>query len=148
MCKTYKNATRQWFDFWRLCCYSRWNVLKKRVQYHSGYYVGADAERNLYKVVVVFLIVSLKNSVPCVVKALPETSISGYWLSEEIDKCITNLKEIGLQVRAVVSDDHASNVSAFSILLNKDRGDNELFIYHPAYGDQLKTFIFWYSPFN
>ena len=54
----------------------------------------------------------MKNSVPCVVRALPETSISQYWLSEEIDKCITNLKEIGLQVRAVVLDGHASNVSA------------------------------------
>ena len=73
---------------------------------------------------------------------MPEISIRGYGLKEEIDKCITNLKKIGLQVRAVVSDDHASNVSAFSMSLNKDRGDNELFIYHPAYGDQLKTFIF------
>ena len=102
--------------------------LQKSVQYHSGDYVGADAEGNLYKGVVVFLIVSLKNSVPCVVKALPETSISGYWLSEETDKCITYLKEIGLQVRAVVSDDHATNVSVFSILLNKYSGDHELLI--------------------
>ena len=89
------------------------------------------------------MLVSLKNSIPCVVRALSETSISRYWLSEEIDKCITNLKEIGLQVRAVVSDDHASNVSAFSILLNNYRGGHELFIYHPAYGDQLKTYLFF-----
>ena len=40
------------------------------------------------------------------VKTLPETSISGYWPSEEIDKSITNLREIGLQVRAIVWDDH------------------------------------------
>ena len=116
--------------------------LQKSTQYHSGDYVGANAEGNLYKGVVVFLIVSFKNYVPCFVKALPETSMTGYWLSEEIDKSITNLKEIGLQVRAVVLDDHASDVSAFSILLKKYRGDHELFIYHPAYGDQLKIFIF------
>ena len=66
--------------------------LQKSVQYHRGYYVEAEAEGNLYKGVVVFLVVSLKNSVPCIVKALSETSISGYWLSEEIDRSITNLK--------------------------------------------------------
>ena len=107
--------------------------LQKRVQYHNGDYVGADAEGNLYNGVVAFLIVSLKTSVPCVVKALPEASISGFWLGEEIGKSITSLKEIGLQVRAVASDDHASNVCAFSILMNKYRGGHKLFIYHPAY---------------
>ena len=85
----------------------------------------------------------MENSVPCVVKALPETSISEYWLSEEINKSTTNLMEIGLPVRAVVSDGHASNNSAFSTSLNKNGGDHKLFIYHPAYDGQLKTYLFF-----
>ena len=55
--------------------------------------MSADAEENLYKGVVVFLIVSLKNSITCVVKALSETWKRGYWQSEEIEKFITNLKD-------------------------------------------------------
>ena len=106
--------------------------LQNRVQHRSGDYVGTGAEENLHKRVVVSLIVSLKNFVPCVVKTLPETARSRYWLTEEIDKFITNLKEIDLQVRAVVSDDHASNVNAFSILLNKYRGVNTQIIYLPS----------------
>ena len=55
--------------------------------------MSADAEENLYKGVVVFLIVSLKNSITCVVKARSETWKRGYWPSEEIEKSITNLKD-------------------------------------------------------
>ena len=40
-------------------------------------------------------------------KDLPEPSINEYCLSKETDKSVANLKEIGLQVRAVVLDDHA-----------------------------------------
>lgn len=115
--------------------------LQKSVQYHSGYYVGEDPEGSLYKGVVVYLIVSLINYVPCAIKALLRTSRSGYWLSDEIDKSIINLEKISLQVRAGALDDLASNVNVFSILLNKCGGDHNLFIYHPAYGDQLKTYL-------
>ena len=91
--------------------------LKKSVNHHREY-VGADAEGNLYQGVIEFLMVSWKNSAPCVVKALLE---GGCWLSEESDKSIIILKETGLQVSAVVSDDHASNFSTILILLKKHR---------------------------
>ena len=92
--------------------------LQKSVNHHSGEHVGADAEGNLYQGVVKFLMVSWKNSAPCVVKAQLE---SGCWLSEESDKSFIILKEAGLQVSAVISDDHASNFSTFLILLKKHR---------------------------
>ena len=79
------------------------------------------------------MIVSLKKSIPYVVKCCPEVTINGSWFSGEIDKCIFPLKEAGFNVRAVITDNHSSNVSAFKFLLNKYEGDNELFIYHPAY---------------
>jgi len=89
------------------------------VQFHSGDVVGIDEDGNLYKGIVVFMIVSLKQSIPYVIKSIPETTISGEWLCKEIDSCIYDLKDIGYNVRAVITDNHASNVSAFSFLKKK-----------------------------
>ena len=43
--------------------------LEKATQYHSGEYVGADDEGNLYKGIVAFMIVGLKESIPSIVQA-------------------------------------------------------------------------------
>ena len=51
--------------------------LQKCVQYSGGDYVGVDADENLYKGIVVFMIQGLKHTVPLVVKASPEVSVSG-----------------------------------------------------------------------
>ena len=51
--------------------------LQKLSLYHSGEYVGADADGNLYKGILVIMIVGLKKSIPGVVNAFPETSITG-----------------------------------------------------------------------
>ena len=44
--------------------------LQKATQYHSGEYVGADEDGNLYKESVAFMIVGLKESIPYVVQAI------------------------------------------------------------------------------
>ena len=36
----------------------------------------------------VFIVIGLKNTVPLVIKACPEVTVNGEWLSEEILKCI------------------------------------------------------------
>ena len=90
--------------------------VQKGTQFASGEYVGADEEGNLYKGVVVFMIVGMKESIPYVVKELPETTISGAWLSDQIDECIDILADCGFNVRAVVTDNHSANVNAFSNL--------------------------------
>ena len=51
--------------------------LQKGTQFHSGQYVGANNEGEMYTGIVVFMIVGLKKSVPIVVRALPETSVTG-----------------------------------------------------------------------
>ena len=55
--------------------------LEKATQYHSGEYVGADDEGNLYKGIVAFMIVGLKESIPYIVQAIPEVKFSGKWLA-------------------------------------------------------------------
>ena len=41
--------------------------LEKTTQYYGGEYVGADHERKLYKPIVAFMIVGLKESIPYIV---------------------------------------------------------------------------------
>ena len=72
-----------------------------------------------------------------VVKSRLETKISGEWLGNEIDEYMFHLQNAGFNVRAIVADDHASNVSAFSLLHKSYDGDGKLFIYNPPYGKPI-----------
>ena len=54
-----------------------------------------------------------------------------------------NLKEVGFNVRAIITDNHACNVSAFRMLLKKYEGDNKLSVYHSAYDGLMKTYLFY-----
>ena len=51
--------------------------LQKENQYHGGRYVGADENGEFYSGILVMMAVGLKQSVPVVVRALPETGIRG-----------------------------------------------------------------------
>ena len=55
--------------------------LQKATQYQGGEYVGVDKEGNLFKGIVVFMIVGLKESISYVIQALPEITFNGKWLS-------------------------------------------------------------------
>ena len=118
-------------------------ILQKASQYHSGNMIGADADGNLYKGIVNFMIVGLQKSIPYVVKSSPEITITWEWLWKEVDKCITTLAEAGFNVRAVIADDHSSNVAAYKKLHEVYHGDSETYIFHPAYGGIQKTYLFF-----
>ena len=76
--------------------------LQKGSQYHGGEYVGADEEGNLFKVSVAFMIVGLKKSIPYIIKASPEVTINGSWLSTEICSCISSLSKAGFNVLIII----------------------------------------------
>ena len=90
--------------------------LQKATQYQGGEYVGVDKEGNLFKGIVVFMIVGLKESISYVIQALPEITFNGKWLSEKMSKSIDLLGEAGFNVRGIVTDNHAANVNAFNCL--------------------------------
>ena len=69
--------------------------LQKGTQFHSGEYIGVNEDNELYKGIMVFMIASLKNTVPLVIKACPEV---------------------------IVADNHPANMNAFNILLVKFEG--------------------------
>ena len=72
--------------------------LQKDAQYQGGKLVGVDSEGNLFKGVMTFIMSSLKQSIPFVIKAIPEMKIEGLWLSEQIDECIHTLYKTGFNI--------------------------------------------------
>ena len=108
--------------------------LQKDSQYQDGKLVGADNEGNLYEGVMIFMINSLKKSIPFVIKAIPEIKIEGKWLSEHIDNCITSLNSAGFNVCAIILDNHSINVLAFKYLSNMygNEQKSENIINHPS----------------
>ena len=98
--------------------------LQKEASYQSGDYVGEDEEGELYKGIACFMIVGLKQSVPHVIQAIPEVTITGEWLAEKISASLHSLAQTGFTVRGIVTDNHNSNVNAFKSLKQKiGKGD-------------------------
>ena len=50
------------------------------------------------------------------IKSSPDITITGEWLKSKIDECVYHLQKAGFYVRAVIGDDHASNISAFNVI--------------------------------
>ena len=84
----------------------------QKAQYQNGKHLGEGSESNLYKGVVVFMILGLQKA-PYIVRSSPDVCITGSWLKKEIDECITSLHQSGFKVRAAVRNNHSTNVNAF-----------------------------------
>ena len=116
--------------------------LQKRAEYSGGEYIGADEDDELYKGVVAFMVVGMKESTPYVIKASPEVTIKGPWLSKQIDECITLLGDNGFTIRSVVTDNHSTNVNAFVELRKTYKSPSEYFFIHPK-NHGKKTYLFY-----
>ena len=114
--------------------------LQKASEWESGDYIGADEDGVLYKGIVTFMVVGVKTNTPYVIKASPEVSINGSWLANEIDGCISLLGESGFRVRAVVTDNHSSNVNAFKELKKKHNSSDGYSVKHPK-NHNTKTYL-------
>ena len=72
----------------------------------------------------------LLQRISYVIKSSPETKINADLLKEELIYCLEILCRPGFNVRAIVCDNHPSNVSSFKILLQHFNQDpDELFIW-------------------
>ena len=101
--------------------------LQKWEEYCGGEIIGANEYNGLYKVLLSFMIVGLKENVPYIIKSVPERNIDGKWIKEQILDSLKTLKNCGFRVRAIVS----AKVLAYKLLL-KESGhlDDHLFIQH------------------
>ena len=116
--------------------------LHKAAQYQAGEYIGADEEGNLYKGIVAFMVVGLKQSTPFVVQAIPEVTFNGQWLCDKIASNIENLGNAGFCVRGLVADNHSSNVNAFTSLKDLFHSESKLFFEHSA-NHGKRTYMFF-----
>lgn len=117
--------------------------LQKEVQYQEGKLFGIDESGTMVRGIMTFMIVGLRNNIPFVIKAIPESKIEGSWLAEHISDCIRSLHDAGLQVRAVISDNHTTNVAAFKELWKKyGKIEQENAIRHPT-NKELKIYLFY-----
>ena len=107
----------------------------------AGKQVGEDENGELYKGVIGFMMSGLKESIPYVVQAIPEVTFTGKWLCEKIAENIQTLIEAGFCVRAVVSDNHSTNVSAFSFLTKRYNSPSSMYFTHPS--NEVKTYLFF-----
>ena len=114
--------------------------LKKVTQYHSGEYGRADDERNLCKGIVAFIIVGLKESIPYIKQAVPEVKFSGELLADKMSNCVDDLTSAEFCVRGIATDNHTSNVHAFSSLDVIFNSDSHQYIKHPGNFDK-KTYL-------
>ena len=99
-----------------------------------GGIIGWDDEVELYKGIVCFMIVALKESIPYVIKSLPEINIDANWLKTEL----LGSSNCGFRVRAIAFDNHPSNVSSFKKMLEHfNQNLDELYMLH-KYATQVQ----------
>ena len=91
--------------------------------------MGCNSEGELYKGLVYFMIVDLKNYIPYVIKSFSENKINADWLTDELIDCLETLSHSGFNIRVIVCDNHPSNVSSFTNLLQHfDQDPDKLFM--------------------
>ena len=119
--------------------------LQKDAQYSGGRTIGADADGKMFKGVTAFMIDGLRDSIPFVVKAIPQLQLTGKWIAKQVEEVLESLHKCGFHVRAVICDNHSTNVSAFSLLLKKyGIKDSPDAIKHPSRKDG-KIYLFYDS---
>ena len=104
-------------SFSRYCILMIDEMYLQKSAHQSGDYVEVDKGGNLYKKIIAFMAVGLKQSIPFVVQAIQEVKFNGPWLAEKISDNIDKLIEIRLCVQGIVTDNHSANIKAFSALI-------------------------------
>ena len=90
--------------------------IQQEVQYDGRELIGCNSELQMYKSILCFMVVSLKKSIPYILKAIPLTRINHQIVQDGILSCISILNKGNFIIRAVVCDNHSTNVSAYKHL--------------------------------
>ena len=69
--------------------------LRKSPEFVGGTMVGYNKDGVLFKGILCFMMVGLRESVPFIIKAIPEVDIKGDWLAEEIKDTIRQIHAVG-----------------------------------------------------
>ena len=87
--------------------------LQKCSEYSGGKYLGLGEKCNFFKSILVFMIASLKKSIPYVIKFCPQTEINGDIVFLKVKESLSVLKSARFNIRSIVADNHSINVSGY-----------------------------------
>ena len=90
--------------------------IQQQVQYDGRDLTGCNSELQMYKSILCFMVVSLKQYTPYILKAIPLTKINHQIVQDGILSCVSILTKVNFTIRAVVCDNHSTNVSAYKHL--------------------------------
>ena len=80
--------------------------LQKCEEYTGVQLISATTNGELYKGIVSFMIIGIKQNTPYIEKFVPEIKIHADWLKNEIILCLKVLTDCGFKVRMIISDNH------------------------------------------
>ena len=93
--------------------------LQQQLQFDGQDIIGCNENLEMFKGILCFMVISLKKTVPNVIKAVPIVKLSSDIIFDWILNCLKVLNDANFQPRCVISDNHHSNISAFNKLTNK-----------------------------
>ena len=117
--------------------------VQKEVQYDGRDLTGCNSALEMYKSILCFMVVSLKKSTSYILKAVPLIKINHQIVQDGILSCISMLNKENFNIRAIVCDNHSTNVSTFKHLKERypcSKRDNA--ITNPFNPDQYTYLIF------
>ena len=88
--------------------------LQKCEEYTGGQLIGAATNFELYKGIVSFTIIGIKQNTPYIIKSVPEIKIHADWLKNQIIGCLKVLTDCGFKVRMIISDNHHVTLLPFT----------------------------------
>ena len=92
--------------------------LQAQVQFDGHTLIGCNADLEMNTSILCFMVVSLRKSLPFVISAVPLVKNSGDIVYDNLNTCLLFLTQSRFRVRAIISDNHTTNVKAYSLLLN------------------------------
>ena len=117
--------------------------LQSQVQFSGHTLVGCNPDLEMYTSILCFMVVSLKKSIPFVISAVPLVKNSGDIVYGNLDKCLLLLTQSRFRIRAIVSDNHSTNVNAYTrLLMNYKVQDKDYKIINPYLPDEYIYLLF------
>ena len=98
--------------------------LQTQVQFDGKNVIGCDSDLNMFKSILYFMVVSLKKTIPYVIKAIPTVILTFLDVYNGILNCISVLNDGNFHVRGVIADIHSTNVKAYKVLVKNFPLDN------------------------
>ena len=90
--------------------------LQQQVQFDGRDIIDCNENLEMFKSTLCFMVISLKKTVPYVIKAVPIVKLSSDIIFNWILTCPKVLSDANFQLHCVISDNHQSNISAFNKL--------------------------------